>query len=73
VIAVYVKIGPSPDGLLRGRRQVVDNPGYGNELKAAVAGMFAGFLQDNLVYISGSATHQGPAGGGTLAVVVDIG
>jgi cyanuric acid amidohydrolase len=33
--------------------------------------MFSAFLQDNLIYISGSATHQGPPGGGTLAVVVD--
>lgn len=73
VVAVYVKIGPPPDGLLRGRRQVVENPGYGNEVKAAVAGMFSGFLQDNLLYISGSATHQGPPGGGTLAVVADVG
>jgi ring-opening amidohydrolase-like protein len=72
IIAVYVKIGPPPDGLLRGRRQVVDNPGYGNEVKAAVAGMYAGWMQDNLLYISGSATHQGPPGGGTLAAVVDV-
>ncbi|GAA1610795.1 ring-opening amidohydrolase [Kribbella karoonensis] len=72
VIAVYAKIGPPPDGLLRGRRQVVENPAYGTEVKAAVAGMFAGWLQDNLIWISGSATHQGPVGGGTLAAVVDV-
>jgi cyanuric acid amidohydrolase len=71
VVAVYVKVGPAPDGRLRGRRQVTENPAYGNEVKAAVAGMFSAFLQDNLIYISGSATHQGPPGGGTLAVVVD--
>lgn len=72
VVAVYVKIGPPPDGRLRGRRQVVENPGYGGEVKAAVAGMFAAWLQDSVLYISGSATHQGPAGGGTLAAVVDV-
>ncbi|WP_427885423.1 ring-opening amidohydrolase [Kribbella sp. GL6] len=73
VIAVYVKIGPPPNGLLRGRRLVVENPAYGTEVKAAVAGMFAGWLQDNLIWISGSATHQGPVGGGTLAAVIDVG
>jgi ring-opening amidohydrolase-like protein len=70
VVAVYVKIGASPDGRLRGRRQVVENPHYGSEYKAAVAGAFAGALGDTLIYISGSATHQGPPGGGTIAVVV---
>lgn len=73
VIAVYVKIGPPPNGRLRGRRQVVENAEYGNQVKAAVAGMFAAWLQDNVMYISGSATHQGPPGGGTLAAVVDVG
>lgn len=73
IVAVYVKVGPAPDGLLRGRRQVTENPNYGNELKAAVAGAFAGALQDNVLYISGSATHQGPAGGGTVAAVVRVG
>ncbi|WES63114.1 ring-opening amidohydrolase [Microbacter sp. GSS18] len=73
VVAVYVKVGPGPAPQLRGRRQVVENRNYGNEVKAAVAGMFAGHLQDNLIYISGSATHQGPPGGGTLAVIVDVG
>ncbi|MDQ4213580.1 ring-opening amidohydrolase [Microbacterium sp. ASV81] len=71
VIAVYVKVGPAPEPLLRGHRQLSHVPGYGAELKSAVAGMFAGMLQDNLIYISGSATHQGPAGGGTIAVVVE--
>jgi len=73
VVAVYVKAGPAPEPLLRGNRQVTSNRHYGTELKAAVAGMFAGYLQDTHIYISGSATHQGPPGGGTLAVVVDAG
>jgi barbiturase len=73
VIAVYVKIGGPPASRLRGRRQVVENPHYGTEVKAAIAGMFSAWLQDNLLYISGSATHQGPPGGGTLAVVVEAG
>jgi barbiturase len=73
VVAVYAKVGPPPDGRLRGRRQVVENPAYGDQVKVAVAGMLSAWLQDNVLYISGSATHQGPPGGGTLAVVVDVG
>ena len=73
VVAVYAKISLPTGGKLRGRRQIVENPEYGNQVKAALGGMFASILQDNLVWISGSATHQGPAGGGTVAAIVDLG
>ena len=73
VVAVYVKFAFPPGGKLRGRRQIVENPEYGNQVKAAIGGMFASVLQDNLVWISASATHQGPAGGGTVAAVIDAG
>ncbi|WP_168207600.1 ring-opening amidohydrolase [Microlunatus elymi] len=72
VIAVYVKIGLPPDGLLRGRRQVIESPSYSGEVKIAAGAMFAGWLQDTMIYLSGSASHQGPPGGGTLAVIVDV-
>ncbi|WEK51609.1 MAG: ring-opening amidohydrolase [Candidatus Kaistia colombiensis] len=72
IVAVYVKFSLPVGGRLLGRRQVSENPQYGDQVKAALGGMFAAFLQDNLVWISGSATHQGPAGGGTVAVVVDV-
>lgn len=73
VVAVYVKFSVAPDGRLRGRRQIVENPDYTNLVKAAIGGMLSSILQDNLVWISGSAAHQGPAGGGTVAAVVDVG
>lgn len=72
VVAVYVKFSLPVEGRLRGHRQIVENPQYGNQVKAALGGMFSSVLQDNLVWISGSATHQGPAGGGTVAAVVDV-
>lgn len=73
VVAVYVKISMPVGGRLRGRRQVTESPEYVNQVKAAIGGMFSAILQDNLVWISGSAIQQGPAGGGTVAVVVDVG
>lgn len=72
VVAVYVKFALPPEGRLRGRRQIVENPEYGSQVKAALGGMFASVLQDNLVWISASATHQGPAGGGTVAAIIDV-
>jgi len=73
VVAVYTKFSAPVEGKMRGRRQIVESPEYMNQKKAAIGGMFASILQDNLVWISGSATHQGPAGGGTVAAVVDVG
>lgn len=73
VVAVYAKFSAPVDATLRGRRQIVESPEYMNQVKAALGGMFSAILQDNLVWISGSATHQGPAGGGTVAAVVDVG
>jgi cyanuric acid amidohydrolase len=72
VVAVYVKFSLSADGRLRGRLQITENPGYETQVKAALGGMFSAFLQENLVWISGSATHQGPVGGGTVAAIVDV-
>lgn len=72
VKALYVKVGTPIGGRLRGRRQVHQgqNPAYYNELKAAVAGAYSAFMQDTIMYISNAAFHQGPEGGGTVAVVV---
>src|SRR6185312_4899652 len=72
VVAVYVKFSLPPGGRLRGRRQIAENPQYDNQVKSALGGMFSAILQDNLVWISGSATHQGPPGGGTVAAIVDV-
>jgi hypothetical protein len=60
------------DGKLRGRRQIDENPQHSNQVKSALGGMFSAYLQDNLVWISGSATHQGPSGGATVATIVDV-
>lgn len=73
VVAVYAKFSAPAGGKLRGRRQIAESPEYMNQVKAAIGGMFSSILQDNLVWISGSATHQGPEGGGTVAAVVDVG
>jgi cyanuric acid amidohydrolase len=72
VVAAYVKFSLPVGGRLRGRRQIAENPQYDTQVKAALGGMFAGILQDNLLWISGSATQQGPAGGGTVAAIVDV-
>lgn len=72
VVAVFVKSG-TPGPTLRGGRQVQEdrNPHYIAQVKATVGGIFAAALGDPAIYISGAAVHQGPPGGGSVAVIVD--
>ncbi|WP_370024545.1 ring-opening amidohydrolase [Planotetraspora sp. GP83] len=72
VVAVFLKCA-TPVKTLRGRRQVQGdlNPHYIAQVKATVGGIFAAALGDPAVYISGAAIHQGPPGGGSVAVIVD--
>jgi cyanuric acid amidohydrolase len=37
--------------------------------RAAVGGLIAGVAGTGAVYVSGGAEHQGPAGGGPVAVI----
>ncbi|MEJ2686710.1 MAG: ring-opening amidohydrolase, partial [Gammaproteobacteria bacterium] len=41
--------------------------------RAAVGGLIAGLVGDPMVYVSGGAEHQGPLGGGPVAVIAQRG
>lgn len=71
--ATYVKYQEPVDGLIRGRRLVTDDPVYVKNLKTVVASAFSAMLQDNMIWISAGGVQQGPPGGGTLAIVLDVG
>jgi cyanuric acid amidohydrolase len=73
VVAVYMKANETVMPELRGRRQIIDDPAYAENLKTVLASAFAAMLQDNLIWISGGGVQQGPPGGGTLAIIVDVG
>lgn len=71
LLAVIVKGGPSRDDLLRGRRHVMWHDSDVNALRhfrAAMGGMLAGLMGDTRFYIAAGAEHQGPPGGGTMAI-----
>jgi len=38
--------------------------------RAVVGGVIASIVGDPMVYVSGGAEHQGPAGGGPVAAIV---
>ncbi|MGN8025117.1 ring-opening amidohydrolase [Microbacterium sp. 22242] len=72
IIATYLKYQEPVEGRIRGRRLVTEDPAYVKNLKTAVASAFSAMLQDNMIWISAGGVQQGPPGGGTLAIVLDV-
>ncbi len=72
IVATYIKYQEPVDGKLRGRRLVTEDPSYVKSLKTVVASAFSAMLQDNMIWISAGGVQQGPPGGGTLAIVLDV-
>lgn len=72
VVAAMAKAEASPSGLIRGRRHTMLNDSDINSTRharAAVSAVLASWLGDPMVYVSGGAEHQGPAGGGPIAII----
>jgi cyanuric acid amidohydrolase len=75
IINVLAKADPSPDGMLRGwRHTMLDDTDISatRHARAAVGGMIAGVTGCPAVFVSGGAEHQGPPGGGPVAVISRI-
>jgi cyanuric acid amidohydrolase len=72
VVNVFAKAEPSPSGMLRGyRHTMLDDTDITptRHARAAVGGLIAAVAGCGAVYVSGGAEHQGPAGGGPVAVI----
>jgi cyanuric acid amidohydrolase len=73
LVAVLAKVEASPDGRLRGHRHtMLDDSDLSatRHARAFVAGALAGIVGHAEIYVSGGAEHQGPPGGGPVALVV---
>ena len=71
-VNVFAKAESSPDGTVRGQRHtMLDDTDISatRHARAAVGGLIAGVAGHGAIYVSGGAEHQGPAGGGPIAVV----
>jgi cyanuric acid amidohydrolase len=71
--ALLGKAEASPDGLLRGSRHtMLDDSDISSTRHARgfVCGALAGLVGHAELYVSGGAEHQGPPGGGPVAVIV---
>jgi cyanuric acid amidohydrolase len=72
--AVLAKAEASHDGLLRGHRHtMLDDSDISStrHARAFVAGALAGLIGHAEIFVSGGAEHQGPDGGGPVAVIVE--
>ncbi|NKC33157.1 cyanuric acid amidohydrolase [Falsiroseomonas selenitidurans] len=72
LVAVLAKAEPSPTGLIRGRRHIMADDSDINatrHARALVGGVIAAAVGRTDLFVSGGAEHQGPEGGGPIAVI----
>ncbi|HSI91924.1 MAG TPA: ring-opening amidohydrolase [Jiangellaceae bacterium] len=76
LVNVFLKCEVSQDGMVRGRRNAMlddSDVHWHRQIKACVGGVAASVTGDPAVFVSVSAAHQGPDGGGPVAAIVDVG
>ena len=74
LVNIFAKAEASPNGSLRGfRHTMLEDTDISStrHARAAVGGLIAGLAGTSAVYVSGGAEHQGPDGGGPVALIVD--
>ena len=76
LVNVFLKCEVSQDGTVHGRRNAMlddSDVHWHRQIKACVGGVAAAVTGDPAVFVSVSAAHQGPDGGGPVAAIVDLG
>ena len=76
LVNVFLKCEASGDGMVRGRRNAMlddSDVHWHRQIKACVGGVTASVTGDPAAFVSVSAAHQGPDGGGPVAAIVDLG
>lgn len=76
IVQVFAKAEADETGTIRGRRHTMltdSDVASTRHARAAVGGLLSGLTGDTALYVSGGAEHQGPAGGGPVAIVWEPG
>jgi barbiturase len=76
LVNVFLKCEASEDGTVHGRRNAMlddSDVHWHRQIKSCVGGVTAAVTGDPAVFVSVSAAHQGPEGGGPVAAIVDMG
>ena len=74
-VAVLAKAEAAPAGEIRGRRHTMldDSDIHSTRhARALVGGVLAGVFGDTMLYVSGGAEHQGPAGGAPVGIIARV-
>ncbi|SNS31614.1 cyanuric acid amidohydrolase [Tropicimonas sediminicola] len=72
--AMFVKCEPDQSGQIHGARHTMLNDtdiDPQRHIRGAVGGLVAGVAGDTRIFVSGGAEHQGPFGGGLIAVIAE--
>jgi cyanuric acid amidohydrolase len=75
IVNVFAKAEADPSGYIRGRRHTMLNDSDINNTRAArsvVGAVIASIVGNTMIYVSGGAEHQGPSGGGPVAVIARV-
>ena len=73
IVNILAKAEADPSGRVRGKRHTMmtdSDINHTRHARAAVNGVIAAVVGDPMVYVSGGAEHQGPAGGGPVAAII---
>ncbi|MBI3505324.1 MAG: ring-opening amidohydrolase [Proteobacteria bacterium] len=76
IAAILAKAEPPHGSTIRGARHIMRDDSDINatrHARALVGGVLAGAVGDTRLFVSGGAEHQGPDGGGPVAVIAKIG
>ena len=76
LVNVFLKCEADPTGRVHGRRNIMlddSDVHWHRAIKAAVGGVVAACTGDPAIFVSVAAVHQGPAGGGPVAAIIDCG
>ena len=75
IVNVFAKAEADPTGYVRKARHTMLNDSdinHSRMARAVVGGVVASLVGDPTVYVSGGAEHQGPSGGGPIAVIARV-
>ena len=75
LVNVFAKCEPDSSGQTRGRRHVMfddSDINYTRHIRAVVNAVIASVIGDTMCYVSAGAEHQGPPGGGVVAVLATV-
>ncbi len=75
VVNVFAKAEADPSGLVRDRRHTMltdTDVSATRHARGAVGAVVAAVVGDPMIYVSGGAEHQGPSGGGPIAVIATM-